>query len=165
MLLLYLSGLLEMLYIHHYLHSIMLLLYRMFPPISLVCHSNLHSIMLLLYLYPSVKDNDGMPQFTFHYASTLSCPGRSPPVGDVIYIPLCFYFISDRTSYVIRSTLFTFHYASTLSETNGAELVVTVKFTFHYASTLSCRLHSNRRGNDIFTFHYASTLSAKKLNF
>ena len=55
--------------------------------------SDLHSTMLLLY--PTVGVSCcSLSLFTFHYASTLSCP-------DVLYRKPCF--------------RFTFHYASTLS--------------------------------------------------
>ena len=36
-------------------------------------------------------------RFTFHYASTLSCPACGRKVmGKSIYIPLCFYFITEN---------------------------------------------------------------------
>ena len=80
--------------------------------------------------------------------------------ANIIYIPLCFYFISSSiAAQICASASFTFHYASTLSKESWtwshsaynlhstmlllyrARIVVyvwcSIVFTFHYASTLS----------------------------
>src|SRR5699024_8622756 len=79
-------------------------------------HIYLHSTMLLLYRDVVVLSDEIIKEFTFHYASTLSFPGiyfqnpphylhstmlllyrisfRLPTSSTLIYIPLCFYFIS-----------------------------------------------------------------------
>ena len=64
----------------------------------------------------------------------------------IIYIPLCFYFITKLLVGNSASlTLFTFHYASTLSNVLCTSIALISAFTFHYASTLSyllfCRSH------------------------
>ena len=56
--------------------------------------SHLHSTMLLLYRKRGCGA-DPVPEFTFHYASTLShIKQRYFKRARLIYIPLCFYFIS-----------------------------------------------------------------------
>ena len=119
-----------------YLHSTMLLLYRLNPPNSRRCE-----------------------EFTFHYASTLSERVARIITGFSIYIPLCFYFISFgidgnlkrsdiyiplcfyfipmRWNPALKSSPFTFHYASTLSDLAAEWAGIQTVFTFHYASTLS----------------------------
>ena len=78
--------------------------------------SNLHSTMLLLYRY-KVYGYKGLDiEFTFHYASTLSCcSDRQNSIQLYIYIPLCFYFIKIFCNMIHFLFSFTFHYASTLS--------------------------------------------------
>ena len=164
-----------------YLHSTMLLLYRI-----------LFQVISLVYL------------FTFHYASTLS--NRFPrhyagavhlhstmlllylwisPVSrfqKFIYIPLCFYFIRNDWKWIAHCSLiyiplcfyfirvkeaglssraikFTFHYASTLSPDPPCLMYPQSSFTFHYASTLSDIDTLFEICSISFTFHYASTLS------
>ena len=78
----------------------------------------------------------------------------------VIYIPLCFYFIS--WSFRLQRwerVAFTFHYASTLSEMRWPFSHPCYPFTFHYASTLSADGVKYYVSASKFTFHYASTLS------
>ena len=115
MLLLYLLCISAVVWSSLDLHSTMLLLYRLSASTVRTSLSNLHSTMLLLY------------------------PDHPPcaPRFDLIYIPLCFYFI--RTVYLrtAQCNTFTFHYASTLSCTPLSVCITNVKFTFHYASTLS----------------------------
>ena len=86
--------------IHHayrfrlqHLHSTMLLLYRNRSRLNALDHLHLHSTMLLLY----------------------RCLGLLCQTWIVIYIPLCFYFISCSTILALIYSVFTFHYASTLS--------------------------------------------------
>ena len=74
MLLLYLTSACPSKSIPLNLHSTMLLLYPMSDEELLAKALNLHSTMLLLYLIPCVPVN----------------------VRDIIYIPLCFYFICGR---------------------------------------------------------------------
>ena len=107
-----------------YLHSTMLLLYRMLLGWWRVGVINLHSTMLLLYRSWAVSESSYAPWFTFHYASTLSYVVQS---GDCLY------------------NIFTFHYASTLSCASAAGSVFTVIFTFHYASTLSDVVRENNQ--------------------
>ena len=99
-----------------YLHSTMLLLYRVLGWGLRKQELDLHSTMLLLYLPLSEVLLPCMSTFTFHYASTLSRRKRSCGIEllsftfhyastlsslqlthyytlDIIYIPLCFYFI------------------------------------------------------------------------
>ena len=168
--------------LHSYLHSTMLLLYRLTENIWIFGDANLHSTMLLLYR----ATQNSTSQYTIYLHSTMLLLYQSGGPGwwaaDPIYIPLCFYFIPfDK---IIRNPLsvFTFHYASTLSEYAPRLRVILPylhstmlllypsdcsckgswnwKFTFHYASTLSGR-QTGRAGHlaSEFTFHYASTLS------
>ena len=119
------------------LHSTMLLLYLITVNQYLCCFVHLHSTMLLLYHLLLYAHDITSLEFTFHYASTLSVlqasllRGTFPftfhyastlslcifPVSRVflIYIPLCFYFISSSRMRWELMTEFTFHYASTLS--------------------------------------------------
>ena len=143
--------------------------------------------MLLLYRSCVASSVSSPFQFTFHYASTLSCWRLLVVVSPCpIYIPLCFYFILVLVSSVPHCTQFTFHYASTLSfseyrysfdtaiftfhyASTLSLLPISVtdqysKFTFHYASTLSPSLDPSKLDHDIFTFHYASTLSGTEIS-
>ena len=103
-------------YCSNHLHSTMLLLYPLPLQQNNFLHQNLHSTMLLLYLTYTRRIKHIPTTFTFHYASTLSYArvtclvlgktftfhyastlstrsGCSVLRFDVIYIPLCFYFI------------------------------------------------------------------------
>ena len=100
------------------------------------------------------------PIFTFHYASTLSeadPPALQPHI--IIYIPLCFYFISEYWPYSIATIRFTFHYASTLSH----DLWAPAEPVSHHLHSTMLLLYPAQAANEaaeaIFTFHYASTLS------
>ena len=76
------------------LHSTMLLLYLWYGNIHIVPLLNLHSTMLLLYRHGDSRLKPVFLEFTFHYASTLSQSFPSAVLFfDIIYIPLCFYFI------------------------------------------------------------------------
>ena len=76
-----------------------------------------------------------------------------------IYIPLCFYFIKfcltaeSRQPRIYIPLCFYFIWSS------SDENVTVDSFTFHYASTLSQKVRESRWENGKFTFHYASTLS------
>ena len=121
-------------------------------------------------------------KFTFHYASTLSGSLRRSLLSSLIYIPLCFYFISSAAHAAIfffpiyiplcfyfiltKSTksscncLFTFHYASTLSlistqNTSHNHNLHSTMLLLYLLPVVYCIDHS------VFTFHYASTLSKK----
>ena len=166
----------------HHLHSIMLLLYRVFDKRAAI-RWNIY-IPLCFYFIGARDAATGLEQlFTFHYASTLS---------------------KLKIIRIKPFNQFTFHYASTLSRKAQAVFGTTIEFTFHYASTLShltkkrrppvtANLHSImlllyrtchlphswgsfiiyiplcfyfirirfniQRGRSWFTFHYASTLS------
>ena len=121
-----------------YLHSTMLLLYLCFLTFRIAVWSYLHSTMLLLYLHCICMIID----------------------QHIIYIPLCFYFITKLLVGNSASlTLFTFHYASTLSNVLCTSIALISAFTFHYASTLSKTQALEAPASAPFTFHYASTLS------
>ena len=99
------------------LHSTMLLLYPLDCPGAEPLKNNLHSTMLLLYLGPAFRACP-LSVFTFHYASTLSIQkiysfldffylhstmlllyqrsGHGFRGWNIIYIPLCFYFIPGQ---------------------------------------------------------------------
>ena len=120
-------------------------------------------IPLCFYFIPEQLPDAKQPtEFTFHYASTLSLSSASSPfpypdlhstmlllypiseAGEIlllecIYIPLCFYFILQRSCQQCRGLPFTFHYASTLSSLEKRLMKLYIAFTFHYASTLSER--------------------------
>ncbi len=143
----------------------------------------LHSTMLLLYLENNREICEAFPEFTFHYASTLS---QSPTLrsrnAKKIYIPLCFYFIDlqnitqslgfyhlhstmlllyppDRRTWKRQRSTFTFHYASTLSAERARlqwscnRIYIPLCFYFIHR-----RIDQSGQSNS-FTFHYASTLS------
>ena len=77
----------------YHLHSTMLLLYHITVRSNQVHNCHLHSTMLLLY----------------HLAFRVTVSFI------LIYIPLCFYFISKALNLSTSQNIFTFHYASTLS--------------------------------------------------
>ena len=95
----------------------MLLLYQALHCTVYTAFLHLHSTMLLLYPSESNFNVTMLFWFTFHYASTLSCPTvPSTNCRNSIYIPLCFYFIHDLRHVIVQAiSEFTFHYASTLS--------------------------------------------------
>ena len=91
------------------------------------------------------------PQFTFHYASTLSelvC--ISEHTGAIIYIPLCFYFIQEEEIGTAEESIFTFHYASTLS----VQVVSTVIESIHLHSTMLLLYRGSLRRRISFTSIY-----------
>ena len=83
------------------LHSTMLLLYRRSGNRPVLGNTDLHSTMLLLY----------------------PLRGHEPRQPAVIYIPLCFYFITCLQPMREIYGSFTFHYASTLSQREAKEAV------------------------------------------
>ena len=121
--------------------------------------THLHSTMLLLYHYPWKDSSYGEPEFTFHYASTLSSwmmlatamttkftfhyastlsgSLRRSLLSSLIYIPLCFYFISSAA----HAAIFFFP--------------IYIPLCFYFILTKSTKSSCNC----LFTFHYASTLS------
>ena len=87
----------------------------------------------ILINYPELK-----PQFTFHYASTLSRLQLQIASADTHLhstMLLLYHYPWKDSSY--GEPEFTFHYASTLSSWMMLATAMTTKFTFHYASTLS----------------------------
>ena len=120
-----------------YLHSTMLLLYRVhYMQVHLFTRFTFHYASTLSH--PGAKSRDNCTEFTFHYASTLSRTTLYTEMQKVgIYIPLCFYFIDAAAVGSDRVCTFTFHYASTLSKSASAHPFYIHIFTFHYASTLS----------------------------
>ena len=122
----------------HNLHSTMLLLYRD------VVYRQVRRYLIFTFHYAStlsflvLKGESMSTSFTFHYASTLSCAALDAShQHDIIYIPLCFYFILALSMLKVGNSRFTFHYASTLSTSRGKYDRPFFLFTFHYASTLS----------------------------
>ena len=99
------------------LHSTMLLLYPVEPYSDYLRILNLHSTMLLLYPERQGTDTRADPEFTFHYASTLSKERRS-----------CH---SELLSH-LHSTMLLLYRGSCWVQTWSCS-----EFTFHYASTLS----------------------------
>ena len=89
------------------LHSTMLLLYHLLTDFWKQVKNYLHSTMLLLYRKPG-----GLVVFR-----------------ELIYIPLCFYFIKGVSRYICTFSWFTFHYASTLSA--GMRLLSQTDFYLH----------------------------------
>ena len=180
MLLLYLMNIFERTPDKPTLHSTVLLLYlshscvlhyfnRLYIPLcfyyirdttlSLTLPTSLHSTMLLLYL-PS---EEGLFVIYYPLHSTMLLlylkDGYRITTNKILYIPLCFYYITDGSTTTYTVTNFTFHYASTISVWwyNGNWYYA--DFTFHYASTISKFEHTERTHGNIFTFHYASTIS------
>ena len=102
------------------LHSTMLLLYQSTKTVHLLIILPLHSTMLLLY-----------PLLTCIITGCLN-----------LYIPLCFYYITDLCDGEQNHIYFTFHYASTISGLPESIANLKFYFTFHYASTISL-LHEN----------------------
>ena len=98
-----------------HLHSTMLLLYRSALRYIKFPVFNLHSTMLLLYLrlFPEKQKRTLIYiPLCFYFITAVSLlPERSGR----IYIPLCFYFIQCDMHPDHRWHSFTFHYASTLS--------------------------------------------------
>ena len=163
------------------LHSTMLLLYHRMPQLRRHRYYPLHSTMLLLYLFRLLHAS--LSETSLH--STMLLLYRrlifAPFLLCLLYIPLCFYYISESSSestgnatftFHYASTIskhcmsfspfffvFTFHYASTISKTQGQENWPLGNFTFHYASTISPGVRTIPPGRCLFTFHYASTIS------
>ena len=106
----------------------MLLLYRRpasgCPPRFL----NLHSTMLLLY--PARESSSCAP--------------------NLIYIPLCFYFIGSCSAGVACHNTFTFHYASTLSRPPFPLLFSSIQVYF-LSTPLSSYLSSQKSSSSHFT--------------
>ena len=78
---------------------------------------------------------------------------------DYIYIPLCFYFITETGAWASGSIKFTFHYASTLSISGTTASAADVHL---HSTMLLLYLDQHCRAcliYNTFTFHYASTLS------
>ena len=137
--------------------------------------------MLLLYPRNAFLWSLFRNLFTFHYASTLSFRRLLPMIGNIIYIPLCFYFITGGTAYFIRrnlnlhSTMLLLYRWITLWQIHQKLIYIPLcfyfigmsvrlwppllPFTFHYASTLSGDRNNWQGWSNSFTFHYASTLS------
>ena len=122
---------------HFYLHSTMLLLYQAEIPLFYDRGFDLHSTMLLLYH----NDTLGMDNvdiiyipLCFYFILFTSCLTARKAL---IYIPLCFYFIDDRFSgetYIFKNLHSTMLLLYLLALEFNTRLT---KFTFHYASTLS----------------------------
>ena len=140
----------------------MLLLYQALHCTVYTAFLHLHSTMLLLYPSESNFNVTMLFWFTFHYASTLSCPTvPSTNCRNSIYIPLCFYFIHDLRHVIVQAiSEFTFHYASTLS--GHPRKITRAPTNLHSTMLLLYPLLAWRgiRRSEKFTFHYASTLSS-----
>ena len=121
-----------------YLHSTMLLLYRM---------RAIHCMELWRIYIP----------LCFYF---IHSQGKPISYQKQIYIPLCFYFIAykgyyvDKESVDLHSTMLLLY-----RKFHILHLSFLKKFTFHYASTLSYSVITVMTFYFAFTFHYASTLS------
>ena len=102
---------------------------------------------------------------------------------ELLYIPLCFYYIIDASCSWLAYSVFTFHYASTIStRTRGRrtrENLLYIPLCFYYILKLSkpflvwihlyiplcfyyiAKSDQSAAGLLPFTFHYASTISRK----
>ena len=140
--------------------------------------------MLLLYLSQDPNDYDDIAIFTFHYASTLSNLKSKAELTKQIYIPLCFYFIGDRTEIYtddvchLHSIMLLLYqrvwakkaYPADLHSImlllyrevppiNRDDLDIYIPLCFYF---IHCRRKRKDRIQMTFTFHYASTLSLPK---
>ena len=138
--------------------------------------------MLLLYRWSRISKSTGANTFTFHYASTLSWRMSFTLPSVLIYIPLCFYFITACHVAAVPGHKFTFHYASTLSRQRHCksftDLSIYIPLCFYFIQKALIEvmysfknLHSTMLllypsvpllatlAKITFTFHYASTLS------
>ena len=138
----------------------MLLLYLLAQIAESEDKTHLHSTMLLLYRNMGLQRPSGVP----HLHSTMlllyrESGSRRRMTGQIIYIPLCFYFIENWRSIINDATEFTFHYASTLSicreMPGGSRTDLHSTMLLLYPDTV----RGTRKDGTIFTFHYASTLS------
>ena len=141
------------------LHSTMLLLYHRMPQLRRHRYYPLHSTMLLLYLFrllhASLSETSlhstmlllyhgyawEVPLIQISLHSTMLLLYRrlifAPFLLCLLYIPLCFYYISESSSESTGNATFTFHYASTISKHCMSFSPFFFVFTFHYASTIS----------------------------
>ena len=165
-----------------HLHSTMLLLYLLAQIAESEDKTHLHSTMLLLYRNMGLQRPSGVPHlhstmlllyprgqlltetFKRNLHSTMlllyrESGSRRRMTGQIIYIPLCFYFIENWRSIINDATEFTFHYASTLSicreMPGGSRTDLHSTMLLLYPDTV----RGTRKDGTIFTFHYASTLS------
>ena len=98
-----------------YLHSTMLLLYLGRKTCVSCIASNLHSTMLLLYQYAIMSTVALLLYLHSTMLLLYRVHGSQSRSWLIIYIPLCFYFITCHLLHPVQSFQFTFHYASTLS--------------------------------------------------
>ena len=140
------------------LHSTMLLLYPSLNTLSPDTIKHLHSTMLLLYRNPCNILLSLYWKFTFHYASTLSARQNDITLTEVIYIPLCFYFILPRRKWkrwrkkIYIPLCFYFIRARRASIIQSWMIYIPLCFYF-------IRLDLGAYVPEgLFTFHYASTL-------
>ena len=95
------------------LHSNMFLLFRKSAMLLSICLLNLHSNMFLLFRKWQNWKNQQKNQFTFQYVSIISiflilrCRMLA-----LIYIPICFYYLSVSDTAWSSRVLFTFQYVS-----------------------------------------------------
>ena len=142
-----------------HLHSTMLLLYR-FPGffISQIL-KNLHSTMLLLYhnLYGSTAlDEIIYIPLCFYFIDIADAMFEC---GMTIYIPLCFYFISCCLEAVQGCDLIyiplCFYFIRWRVVRSVCRGMIYIPLCFYFIADERCR----KRSIPQFTFHYASTLS------
>ena len=169
------------------LHSTMLLLYPVEPYSDYLRILNLHSTMLLLYPERQGTDTRADPEFTFHYASTLSKERRSCHSELLSHLHSTMLLLYRGSCWVQTWSCseFTFHYASTLSPPavsgpSGFSIYIPLCFYFIFVTSqwftqlnfiyiplcfyfiFSPRLYASSHA--WFTFHYASTLSCGGLS-
>ena len=122
----------------------------------------LHSIMLLLYRISSGYYRKCRYSFTFHYASTLSSGSGFNRCRFIpIYIPLCFYFIAQTPVSGIRWSL----YLHSIMLLLYPALVASIPTPASHLHSIMLLLYPDPIENYLlltpFTFHYASTLSGE----
>ena len=167
-------------HMHIHLHSILLLLYRVWRRSAGKHYANLHSTMLPLYpniaVLWKIANSIYIPLcFYFIQERLWQCSHISYLHSTMlllyhilntiffycffIYIPLCFYFIWSGTPRSFLQGTFTFHYASTLSKSwNSGQCsdVIYIPLCFYFITVAPLLISILVK----FTFHYASTLSA-----
>ena len=161
MLLLYLHQAMCDFYAEQYLHSTMLLLYPGSIQLAFRPFQNLHSTMLLLYqLGDLIHRRDDLIYiplcFYFIYRAW-----SFRPVSGQIYIPLCFYFILSgwcwqaTCNHHLHSTMLLLYLNKQIKNINNSLIYIPLCFYFIQSED------NKADPGKVFTFHYASTLSAE----
>ena len=154
-------------------------------PVSRRRKINIYIPLCFYFIVDVITAFNWLNLFTFHYASTLSrlepfqlgilddlhstmlllypVAEPKPFQYELIYIPLCFYFIVLCAASHTLHIWFTFHYASTLSPSGMiariSSLSIYIPLCFYFISAMPGMLDLAAAS---FTFHYASTLSSDR---